>query len=157
VTDLADEVVGMLSGEPSGFVPRALGLSTREWVEDRLGGYVRLSIPERHDAVEELSEDGMSNRQIAGVLGVNDRTARRDQAAANAAPDEEPAREGGENMWRTAARIRPGCWTHRDGGGMIRLCVMQHAPFGSASTMPSAPAEAASSRWGRCARGGGRV
>src|SRR6516164_1412375 len=37
-------------------VPKALGLSTPEWVEQRLGGYVRMSIPDRRNAVAELSE-----------------------------------------------------------------------------------------------------
>lgn len=59
-------------------VPQALGLTTREWVDDRLGGYVRLSIPERQVAVAELVADGMSNRQVADVLGVNEITVRRD-------------------------------------------------------------------------------
>ncbi|HKN42314.1 MAG TPA: hypothetical protein VJW23_00210, partial [Propionibacteriaceae bacterium] len=32
-------------------IPEALGLSTSDWVEHRLGGYVRLSLTERQEAV----------------------------------------------------------------------------------------------------------
>jgi hypothetical protein len=64
-------------------VPKALGLSTPEWVEQRLGGYVRMSIPDRRDAVAELGEEGMSTREIGNVLGVDHATAARD-AVANA-------------------------------------------------------------------------
>lgn len=66
-------------------VPEALGLTTEQWVEDRLGGYVRLSLPERREAVAELGSEDMSGRQIAEVLGVDERTVRRDRTAANAA------------------------------------------------------------------------
>jgi phage N-6-adenine-methyltransferase len=67
-------------------VPRALGLSTQDWVENRLGGYVRLSITDRREAVRELSEDGMSNRQIAEVIGVSPKTVDRESTASNDAP-----------------------------------------------------------------------
>lgn len=64
-------------GEKLG-VPKALGLSTREWVDERLGGYVKLSIEERHGAVKELTADGMSARKIAEVIGVSHATAAND-------------------------------------------------------------------------------
>ena len=64
-------------------VPKALGLSTPEWVEQRLGGYVRMSIPDRRDAVAELRTEGLSTREIGDVLGVDHATAARD-AVANA-------------------------------------------------------------------------
>jgi hypothetical protein len=60
-------------GEQLG-VPKALGLTTREWVEQRLGGYVRLSVAERHGAVKELTDDGLSTRRIADVVGVSHET-----------------------------------------------------------------------------------
>lgn len=72
-------------GERQG-VPQALGLTTREWVNERLGGYVRLSIEERREAVKELTDDGMTQRQAADVLGVDEKTVRRDRAA-GAVPD----------------------------------------------------------------------
>lgn len=59
-------------------MPEALGLSTREWVDERLGGYVRLSIPERREAVAELTAEGMSTRGIADILGVGQSTVDRD-------------------------------------------------------------------------------
>ncbi len=49
-------------------VPKALGLSTEDWVTQRLGGYIKLSIAERREAVAELKAEGASNREIAGVL-----------------------------------------------------------------------------------------
>lgn len=76
-------------------VPAALGLTTREWVEQRLGGYVRMSIPERREAVAELESEGMSTREIADVLGVNQSTVVRDasaskEPAARTEPEVEP-------------------------------------------------------------------
>jgi hypothetical protein len=73
-------------------VPQALGITTEEWVQDRLGGYVRLSIPERREAVAELTEEGMSTREIGDVLGVDNATVHRDQhAVADATPEPEQA------------------------------------------------------------------
>lgn len=59
-------------------VPQALGLNHEQWVQDCLGGYVRLSIPERREAVAELAEEGLSQREIADVLGVGEATVSRD-------------------------------------------------------------------------------
>ena len=61
-------------------VPKAMNLSTREWVES-LGGYVKMSIPERREAAKELIEqEGMSTREAAAVLGVDHSTIARDTA-----------------------------------------------------------------------------
>ena len=68
-------------------VPKALGITTAEWVDDRLGGYVRMSIPQRREAVAELLDEGFSNRQAAEILGVDEGTVRNDKAAENSAPD----------------------------------------------------------------------
>jgi hypothetical protein len=59
-------------------VPKALGLTTRQWVEQRLGGYIRLSIEERREAVVELLEEGLSTREAAEVIGINHSTVVRD-------------------------------------------------------------------------------
>lgn len=74
-------------------VPYALQLTVEEWVEQRLGGYIRLSIPERREAVKELTApvekggQGLSNRQAAAVLGVAAKTVDRDaMPATNDAP-----------------------------------------------------------------------
>jgi hypothetical protein len=75
-------------------VPKSLGISTSDWVEQRLGGYVRLSIPERREAVKELTApieeggQGMSNRQAAEVLGVAPATVDRDIAPATNEADD---------------------------------------------------------------------
>lgn len=55
-------------------IPAALGLTTREWVEDRLGGYVRLSLSDRREAVAELTEQGMTQREVAEVIGIGKTT-----------------------------------------------------------------------------------
>jgi len=78
-------------------VPKALGLSTREWVEERLGGYVRLSIPERREAVAELTEEGRSTREIGEVLGVAKTTVERDQAGPNGPTIEADEAKAGPN------------------------------------------------------------
>jgi hypothetical protein len=73
-------------------VPQALGLSLPEWVNGRLGGYIKLSMGDRHKAVQELTAPeengglGLSKRQAAIVLGVDEITVRRDQPATNVAP-----------------------------------------------------------------------
>lgn len=51
-------------------VPKTLGLTTAQWVNDRLGGYVRLSVDERREAVKQLTAEGDSQREIADVLGI---------------------------------------------------------------------------------------
>jgi phage N-6-adenine-methyltransferase len=80
-------------------VPEALGLSTEEWVQQRLGGYTRLSVSERRDAVRELTSPpdqgghGMSQRQAAATLGVSHDTVNRDlkpEPVRNLTPDPEP-------------------------------------------------------------------
>lgn len=77
-------------------VPQALGISTETWVEDRLGGYVRLGISERREAVKELTapiEDGgagMSMRDAAEVLGVDPMTVVRDRRSVANATDHPP-------------------------------------------------------------------
>lgn len=72
-------------------VPKALGLTTREWAEERLGGYVRLSIPDRREAVAELTEEGLGTSAVADVLGVDASTVRGDKREiSRAAEDREP-------------------------------------------------------------------
>ncbi len=59
-------------------VPKALGLETKDWVEQRLGGYVKLSIEERHGAVKELTDEGLSVRKIGEITGVSHQTVAND-------------------------------------------------------------------------------
>lgn len=60
-------------------IPEALGVSTSAWVNDRLGGYVKMNIPDRKKAVAELTKEGLSTRQIGDVLGVTHPTVIDDQ------------------------------------------------------------------------------
>jgi DNA-binding CsgD family transcriptional regulator len=57
-------------------VPAALGLSRREW-SDRIGVAMRSTV-ERREAVAELAAEGLSNRAIADILGVDKETVRND-------------------------------------------------------------------------------
>jgi hypothetical protein len=60
-------------------VPKALNMTTRAWVEERLGGYVKFSIgEERKEAVKSLVDDGYSERQIPEILGIDRETVRKD-------------------------------------------------------------------------------
>jgi hypothetical protein len=75
-------------------IPAALGLGTDEWVEKYVGGHVRMSIPDRREAVAELTEEGMSTREIGDVLGVGKSTVADDRAVQDRTPEpEEPASE----------------------------------------------------------------
>lgn len=64
-------------------VPKALKMTTREWVEQRLGGYIRLTVEERRRAVAELDGEGMGPRAIGRVLGVDHSTVIADQRGGN--------------------------------------------------------------------------
>lgn len=64
-------------------VPKALGLTTEQWVQ-KIGGYIRLAREERKEAALELAAEGKSTREIAGVLGTDHSTVVRDLAGANA-------------------------------------------------------------------------
>jgi SAM-dependent methyltransferase len=59
-------------------VPDALRLSVREWVEQRLGGYIKYSITERREAVRNLTADGETQRGVAEILGVSNFTVSED-------------------------------------------------------------------------------
>lgn len=77
-------------------IPDAVGLTVDEWVRQRLGGYVKMAIPERREAVKELTApieeggQGLSTREAAEVLGVAHETIARDaRAVTNVTPDPE--------------------------------------------------------------------
>jgi hypothetical protein len=71
-------------------------MSTNEWVRERLGGYAKLEIEARREAVLELSQEGHSNREIAGVLGVDEGAVRNDKGAEKSAPS---SNGHNENNW----------------------------------------------------------
>lgn len=67
-------------------VPDALGMTNEDWVQERLGGYIRWSVSQRREAVRELSgernESGRyerSDRQVAEILGISTTTVVRDR------------------------------------------------------------------------------
>ena len=51
-------------------VPAALGLSVDEWVNKRLGGYIRMNVEDRRVAVQELKAEGASSERCGKWLGV---------------------------------------------------------------------------------------
>jgi len=74
-------------------IPEALDMSRRQWAA-KYHGYLKMEIPERREAVAELTAEGMNNSQIADTLGVDERTVRRDldpqSADAEPKPGESP-------------------------------------------------------------------
>lgn len=63
-------------------IPAALGMTTREWVQEFVGGWQRLPIGDRREAALELTSgpDPLSQRAAAEVLGVDHETVRHDLA-----------------------------------------------------------------------------
>lgn len=88
-------------------VPKALGLSVEDWVNNRLGGYIRMSVAERAKAVEELKAEGLTNRETAKVLGVAEGTVRNDLGAQNCAPDNEKSNQNNEDSAQNCAPEKP--------------------------------------------------
>jgi hypothetical protein len=85
-------------------VPTALGLTTRDWVEQRLGGYVRLSLPEQREAVRELTAEGRTQAEVGEIIGVHRSTVSRHQRAdAHEEPDEITVKAEGEHDERADA------------------------------------------------------
>ncbi len=71
-------------------VPTLLGLTRREWAET-YHGYVKMPIEERREAVAELTAEGLSQREVADVIGVDHATVLHDQRAlAGEDPPPEP-------------------------------------------------------------------
>jgi N6-adenosine-specific RNA methylase IME4 len=74
-------------------VPAALGLSLREWVDGSLGGYVRMAVEERRRVVAELTDEGMSLRQVADVVGVSKSQVFEDLSTSGQSGDDEQGDE----------------------------------------------------------------
>jgi transcriptional regulator with XRE-family HTH domain len=84
-------------------VPAALGLSVQDWVKQRLGGYVKLSLPELKTATAELTAQGLKQREIADVVGVNQATVSRATNDAHASAKRDRSQEyGGDSAGRDA-------------------------------------------------------
>lgn len=81
-------------------IPRALGLTTEEWVTTRLGGYIRLAASDRREAVRELHDQGLTQREIGTVVGVAASTVNHDlRPVANktSGSQESPVQDGTED------------------------------------------------------------
>jgi len=61
-------------------------MTTDQWVAKRLGGYIKLEILDRKQAVQELAVEGMSQRNIAAILGVSQKTVDRDLGESSDSP-----------------------------------------------------------------------
>jgi transposase-like protein len=70
-------------------IPETLGMSRQEWLDRYYQHLPQLPIEERREIVAELTEEGMSTRQIAEVVGVSQMTVVRDQDESNDSPTEE--------------------------------------------------------------------
>ena len=57
--------------------------STEEWVQQSLGGYIRMAVPERREAVSNLTADGDRLREVAEILGISHVTVARDVSELN--------------------------------------------------------------------------
>lgn len=84
-------------------VPKALGLTVESWVEKRLGGYIRLSIAERREAVKELAAEGLSQREISEVTGVSQKTVDRDLESNDSSPPYVPAESESNDSYQKDA------------------------------------------------------
>jgi predicted transcriptional regulator len=79
-------------------VPGALGLTLKEWTNERIGGSIKLSIEERLEAVKEMRAEGLSQRKIAAVLGVDRTTVTKDlRSGGNSPPPNGAMIKSGEN------------------------------------------------------------
>lgn len=92
-------------------VPDALGMTTEEWVRDKLGGYTKLPKEERQQAALELKEEGYSTRESAEILGVTNATVARDIGSENNGLDSAPVTNetvarGEEEILNKAKEIR---------------------------------------------------
>lgn len=86
-------------------VPQALGLTTKEWVDGRLGGYLKLDQDERRAAVAELTEEGLSAPAIGEVLDVTEKTVDRDRAELAGTNVPAPSSNGAENPGEAGTNV----------------------------------------------------
>jgi len=86
-------------------VPKALGLSTQEWVKQRLGGYVRQSIPDRRATTAEMRAEGYSPGEISAVLGVSEMTVSRDSHVTNVTETKQSSRKNGDGSQEDVTNV----------------------------------------------------
>ena len=117
-------------------IPKALGLSTRDWVQ-RLGGYVKLAGKDRFYAELTLKADGLNYKEIGDVIGLSDEAVRVDLANLLADGSAEPldaaaALAAGAEVRAEAKREQ--CREQRDADKQSR----RSAPAAAARTQPAA-------------------
>lgn len=88
-------------------VPKALGVTQNQWVNDRLGGYVKYEVDKRRAIVDELSKEGESNLAIAGALGVSEATVRNDLNSQNCDPPQKKTRKNKTNQEKDSQNYEP--------------------------------------------------
>jgi len=83
-------------------VPQALGLELREWVSDRIGGTIKLSVEDRLEAIKEIKAENpkMTQREIGEVLGVSQDTVSLDlKKDENSSTNEDLPQDSYENSY----------------------------------------------------------
>lgn len=96
-------------------VPKALGMATEDWVRDRLGGYVKLAVEERREAVKDLTDKGLSTRETADVLGISHQTVANDVKIFTApplSPEEQALKSVDQQAEITAKAQRSNIFSH---------------------------------------------
>jgi hypothetical protein len=73
-------------------VPESLGMTNEEWVQERLGGYVRWGVEQRREAIRGLMQPDENGKtrpatKIAEILGISAVTVRRDMQVLQTASD----------------------------------------------------------------------
>jgi len=107
-------------------VPKALNLTTDQWVNERLGGYVRMTIDDRREAVKELAAEGASTREIAAAIGVNQSTVVRDIGDANASLIDDGAVDDADTVVIDDANASPNpTATKRKAGEDARKAILE--------------------------------
>jgi len=82
-------------------------LATEQWVNEKLGGYIKMAVPKRQEAVRELTAEGRGTREIDEILGVSPDTVAvdvRNLTAADASPLDAVAGLAADEKLRTEAQ-----------------------------------------------------
>lgn len=89
----------VLAGLRSEGIHTALGFKDfKDYVNERLGGYVSMSIEKRREAAKELTDEGLKQREVAEVLGVDQKTVSNDLRS------EEKSSSGGDDSSAVASQ-----------------------------------------------------
>jgi 16S rRNA G966 N2-methylase RsmD len=105
-------------------VPKALGMKLDQWVRERLGGYAKMSISERREAVMELAAEGASSREIGSILGVGKSTIAEDVQFRTASTAETKETDDATVQDRTPLDAIPGALKTRSANERLRKAVL---------------------------------